>query len=75
MIAMCPRDYLFHHNFLNNEHKNEYNISICIVFKATKLITLLYFRNKQYNSIFLDFNQHNLKYSIRYLLRVLEVVC
>ena len=52
MSAMFPRFYLFHHNFWNNEHKNMYNISICIVFKTRKLITPLYFRHKQFK---LDF--------------------
>ena len=61
MAAMCPRNYLFHYNFWNNEHKNEYNISICIVFKARKLITLLYLVINSLNWIFPDFNQHNLK--------------
>ena len=34
MVAMFPSYYLFHHNFWNNEHKNMYTISICIVFKT-----------------------------------------
>ena len=55
---MFPRYNIFHHNFRNNEHKNMYNISICIVFKARKLITPLYFRNKQFK---LDFNQKKYK--------------
>ena len=48
MVKMFQRYYLFHHNFWNNEHKNMYNISICIVFKAWKLITPLDFWNKQF---------------------------
>ena len=61
MAAMFPRYYLFHHNFWNKEHKNMYNTSICIVFKTSKLIVPLYFRNKQFKLDFFLFNQPNIE--------------
>ena len=62
MAAIFSRYYLFQHNFWKNEHKNMYNISICIVFKTKKLITPLYFKNKQFKlDFFFNFNQQNVK--------------
>ena len=61
MAAMFPRYYLFHHNFWNNEHKNMYNTSVCIVFKTRKLIAPLFLRNKQFKLDFFYFNQKNIK--------------
>ena len=55
MAAMFPRYYLFQHTFWNTEHKNMYNISICIVFKTRKQITPLYFKNKQFKLDFFQF--------------------
>ena len=43
MAAICPRYYITF-EIMNTKPSI---MSICIVFKAKKLITLLYFRNKQ----------------------------
>ena len=52
---MFPRYNLFHHNFWNNEDKNMYFTSICIVFN-----TIIFLEINSLNLIFYV-NQQNIK--------------